>query len=75
MKAEVMDEIEQLKNLNEDLYKAAITKVADKYKTIKNIDSAEVVALAERMQKHWKDIKKDLHASVKTIKKSKKAAQ
>lgn len=72
MKADVMDEIEQLKGLNEDLYRSAVDKVAKKYKTIKSIDSAEVVALAERMQKHWKDIKKDLHTSVKTIKKGKK---
>ncbi len=72
MKADVMDEIEQLKELNEDLYKTAVTKVADKYKAIKNIDSAEVVALAQRMQGHWKDIKKDLVSGVKTVKKTAK---
>ena len=69
MKAEVMDEIEQLKDLNEDLYHAAVDKVAAKYKAIQNIDQAEVLALAGRMQKHWKDIKKDITASTKTVKK------
>ena len=60
MKAEVMDEIEQLKDLNEELYKAAVVKIANKYKTIKNIDPKKVMALAQRMKGHWKDIKKDL---------------
>lgn len=72
MKADVMDEIEQLKDLNEDLYKSAVAKVAEKYKTIKDIDSTEVFALAQRMQGHWKDIKKDINAGVKSIKKSPK---
>jgi hypothetical protein len=72
MKAEVMDEIEQLKDLNEDLYKAAVVKIANKYKAIKNIDPVEVMALAARMQAHWKDIKKDLSSSVKTVKKTSK---
>lgn len=69
MKADVMDEIEQLKDLNEEMYTAAVTKIADKYKQIKDIDPAEVMALAKRMKGHWKDIKKDLNAGVKTVKK------
>lgn len=75
MKADVMDEIEQLKELNEEMYAAAVTKIAKKYKQIKDIDPAEVMALAKRMQGHWKDIKKDLSAGVKTVKKIGRAAK
>ncbi len=69
MKADVMDEIEQFKDLNEEMYTAAVTKIANKYKQIKDIDPAEVMVLAKRMQGHWKDIKKDLNVGVKTVKK------
>lgn len=75
MKADVMDEIEQLKDLNEEMYTAAVAKIADKYKQIKDIDPAEVMALAKRMQEHWKDIKKDLKTGVKTVKKIEKRAR
>lgn len=67
MKADVMDEVEQLKDLNEDLYHAAVAKVAEKYKMAKNVDPAEVMALAQRMQRHWKDIKRDVQGSAKKI--------
>jgi hypothetical protein len=67
MKADVMDEVEQLKDLNEDLYHAAVAKVAEKYKMVKNVDPAEVMVLAQRMQKHWKDIKRDVQSSAKKV--------
>ncbi len=67
MKAEVMDEIENIKDLNEEMYKNAISKIADKYSKLKNIDAAEVMALAMRMKGHWKDISKDINQSTKLI--------
>ncbi len=75
MKADVMDEIEHLKDLNEDLYYAAVEKIADKYKKVQNIDPAEVMLLAKRMQQHWKDIKKDLNDGAKTVKKMDKVTR
>ena len=59
-KAEVMDEIEQLKEVNEETYHAVVDKVMQKYEAIKDIDKADVVILGKRLKSHWKDIKKDI---------------
>jgi hypothetical protein len=59
-KAEVMDEIARMKDVNEGAYKAAIVKVAKKYKDIKGMDRAELAALVARLQGHWKDIKGEI---------------
>ncbi|MDQ2932856.1 MAG: hypothetical protein M3Q80_00555 [bacterium] len=67
MKADVMDEIENLKDLNEEMYKNAVAKIADKYAKLKNIDTGEVMALAMRMKSHWKDIQRDITQSSKSL--------
>lgn len=70
-KAEVMDEIEKMKEVNEGSYKAAIAKVARKYKDIKGMDRAELAALVARLQSHWKDIKAEIEkAGQKTARKA-----
>ena len=64
MKAEVMDEIENMKDVSQDAYDNAIDKVSEKYATVKNIDTAELSALANRMKSHWKEIKEDISETV-----------
>ncbi len=64
-KAEVMDEIENLKELNEEAYAKAVEKVMSKYKQIKGMDPEELIALGKRMHGHWNDIKKDLEKTAK----------
>ena len=59
-KAEVMDEIENMKEVNEDTYKLAIAKVAKKYKDVKGMDRAELAALVATLHGHWKDIKGEI---------------
>jgi hypothetical protein len=59
-KAEVMDEIENMKEVNEDTYKQAIAKVTKKYKDIKGMDRAELAALVATLHGHWKDIKGEI---------------
>ena len=68
-KAEVMDEIENMKEVNEGTYKQAIAKVAKKYKDVKGMDRAELAALVATLHGHWKDIKGEIKkAGAKTIK-------
>jgi hypothetical protein len=67
-KAEVMDEIEKMKEVNEDTYKQAIAKVAKKYKDVKGMDRAELAALVATLHGHWKDIKGEIKkAGAKTV--------
>lgn len=63
MKAEVMEEIEKLKELNQGAYEAVIATISKKYSRFKDIDPAEVAELASRMKTHWKDIQKDIKSS------------
>src|ERR1035441_7035652 len=68
-KAEVMDEIEKMKEVNEDTYKQAIAKVAKKYKDVKGMNRAELAALVATLHGHWKDIKGEIKkAGAKTVK-------
>lgn len=66
MKADVMEEIENLKDLNQEAYIAMIDKISDKYKRLKNADPEEIAALAKKMQSHWKMIQKDINQATVT---------
>jgi hypothetical protein len=60
MKAEVMEEIEKLKDVNKEAYEATIATIASKYQQLKDVDPAEVTALASKMKTHWRDIQRDI---------------
>ena len=70
MKGEVMEEIENMKDLSEDLYNSSIDKISEKYAQIQNIDRDELSNTVKRLKGHWKDIKKiaDKTTKKKTIK-------
>jgi hypothetical protein len=59
-KADVMDEIGKMKEVNEDAYKEAIAKVAKKYKQIKGMDQAELSELAGNLLEYWKEIRREI---------------
>lgn len=60
MKADVMEQIEELKDVNEEAYHKVVDGIADKYRQLKNVDPADVAELAARMRMHWKDIQRDI---------------
>jgi len=62
-KADVMDRMENLKEINEDIYNKIVGEVAEKYKAVKNINPAELAALAAFMRSQWKNIRKSLGES------------
>jgi hypothetical protein len=69
-KAEVMSEIEKMKEVNEGAYKEAVAKVTKKYKAMKGMDRAELAALVATLSGHWKDIRREIEkAGRKTSKK------
>jgi hypothetical protein len=71
-KGEVLEKIEKLKDVSEDEYNRVINTVAEKYGKVKDIDAAEVEALAKDLRKHWKSIKG--HIAPKSKAPAKKAA-
>ena len=64
MKAEVMDEVENLKEVTEDAYTKIVDKVSEKYAAVKNVDPEELKALGARMKSHWNEIKEDISETV-----------
>ncbi len=57
---EVMEKIEQLKDVTEPAYKKAVAEVMDQYRKVKSIDPGELKGLARELSGHWKNIAKHL---------------
>ncbi len=64
-KGEVMEKMENLKEVNEETYNALVHSVMKKYEGLKNVDQAEVAELLGDMKKHWKNIKRHLDTPAK----------
>jgi hypothetical protein len=65
-KGEVMEKLENLKNIDEASYNAIVNTVMKKYENMKDVQKPEVVALFMDIKKHWKNIKKHLGETKKT---------
>ena len=72
-KGEVLEKLENLKDVNEDIYYGLVTNVINKYQSVKNIDKGELEELGADLKKHWKNIKKHIDAGTKVAKPAKKA--
>ena len=59
-KAEVLERLESLKEVNQEMYEAVVDKVAAKYEALKNVDKSELKAMVSDMKKHWKAIQKSI---------------
>ncbi|MDP3996269.1 MAG: hypothetical protein Q8P86_01065 [bacterium] len=58
MKGEVLEEIENLKHLNEESYNAVVDNVSKRYKAAKNVDNKELEKSVKDLKSHWNDLKK-----------------
>ncbi len=80
MKGDVMKRLEDMKEVNEEVYNKVVDEVGSKYEKVKSIDPEEVAKLVVEMKRYWKHIQKDLKNSTqkkspakkKTVSKSKK---
>jgi gas vesicle protein len=57
MKGEVLEKLENLKDITEEKYQATIDAVAVRYQRVKTIDPDELSALVNDLKKHWRNIK------------------
>lgn len=77
-KGEVLEKLENLKDVNEGSYNDLVSNVIKKYQVIKSIDKVELEKLGADLKKHWKNIKKHIDAGKVVgkkvaVKKAKKA--
>src|SRR4051812_25733274 len=61
-KAEVLEKLEKLKDVNEEVYQKIVEQVSEKYQNLKDIDPKEVQAFAKELKGHWRAIAKDIKA-------------
>lgn len=59
-KGEVLEKMEQAKEMNEQLYATLVEEVSKRYGKLKHVDAKELQAFASEMKGYWKDIKKSL---------------
>lgn len=60
MKADVMEQLENMKDLTEIEYHKVIDMVSEKYQSMKNIEPSELDKTVKVLKAHWKDIKKEI---------------
>ena len=65
LKAEIMDEMENMKDVSQETYDTTIDKISTKYAAMKIIDQKELADTVKRLKSHWKDIKKELENMAK----------
>ena len=71
MKGEVLDRLENLKDVSEEMYYDTIDEVKTKYAKLSTISKADLDDMTDELKSHWKDIKKEI-AAKRTVKEAKK---
>lgn len=61
-KGEVLEKLENLKEVNEEIYHKVIKQVSDKYQAAKSIDKKDVQEFVRELKSHWKSIAKEIKA-------------
>jgi len=69
MKGEIIEKLEQAKDITEPIYHDIVDQIEAKYAKVKNVDSKELEAVVADIKKHWKSLEKDAKAAVKNKKK------
>lgn len=60
MKGDVLTKLERLKGVNESAYNALVDQTAKRYRTLKEVNGAELKGLVADMKAAWADIRKEL---------------
>lgn len=57
MKGEILNELENLKELNEKKYHEVVEKAAKHYEAVKKVNKKELAAVTKELKSHWKHYK------------------
>jgi len=69
-KGEVLDRLEDMKDVTEDKYKTTVDSVLSKYGKLKKVEGPEIEKLATELKSHWRTILKELNTGTKSVKKA-----
>lgn len=69
MKGEVIEKLENAKEITEPVYHDIVNKVSEKYAKIKNVNPQELTKAAEDLRKQWKNMVRDAKPKKKVAKK------
>jgi uncharacterized protein YicC (UPF0701 family) len=67
MKADVLEKIEKLKEIDEKIYSDVVEVVTAKYTALKNTNNDEVEAIKKELSSHWKAIKNTISPAPKKV--------
>lgn len=71
---EVVSELKSLQKFSKPAYLAAVDAVTRRYKTMKNVDPAELAAMARELKGQWDAISKRVNGTAKVTKVVKRTA-
>jgi hypothetical protein len=66
-KGEILEKMEDLKDISEDAYKKIVDEIGAKYKAVKNIDGQDLENFTKELKTHWKDIKKEIDKKSQSV--------
>ncbi|MFH0890906.1 MAG: hypothetical protein V1856_02660 [Candidatus Liptonbacteria bacterium] len=69
MKAEVMEGLENMKEVTGPVYNRVVDEVAKRYAKVRNVSPKELAALVREMKGHWRSISREFGAKPKPRKK------
>jgi hypothetical protein len=75
LRGEVLERMEQMKEMNEDVYLRIIDTVKNRYERLKDVDSEELAATIRDLRSHWKHIKAQMAAPARPVAKRKKTTR
>lgn len=65
MKGEIIEKLEEAKDVTEPVYRDIVDAVADAYAKAGEIPQREIALIADDLKSHWKDISSSLTADTK----------
>ena len=74
-KGEILDRLENSKDITETIYQGIVDSVAKKYQAVKKIEKSELDQFVKEMKGHWNRIRQEVKPVVAKAKKTKSAAK
>lgn len=75
MKADVMEKMEEAKELSEETYHGILDMVEAKYRSMKNVNGADLQKEVAELKKNWKNMKRKAGTKLKKASRIKKTTR
>jgi hypothetical protein len=64
-RGEILERLENISEVNENIYRKIVKDVSEEYQALKNIDKKDIAEFVDELKGHWKNIAKELKVSNK----------